>query len=269
MTELQSVLLEILRYFHDVCEQHHIRYYVVGGTCLGAIRHHGFIPWDDDIDVGLPRKDYDKLIEVLKDQKDGKYVLECPGENEDFVYSFCKLYDTETTLTENTRYKSRRGSYIDIFPLDGAGDTMEEALQHFKKIDRRNNMIHTKICAINPHRKFYKNAAIVAGRCIPEFLCSWKRMRDKTDALCRSKSFEGAVYACNPYGAWHEREIIETAIWGNPTPYTFENITVYGPENADAYLTHVYGDYMTPPPKDKQGSHHDFLFLDLHQSYLK
>ena len=267
MTELQSKLVEIMSFFHDICQKNNIRYYILGGTCLGAVRHGGFIPWDDDIDVGLPRKDYDRFIELMKSGGNEKYVLECPLENKDFVYSYGKLYDTTTTLTENTRYKTKRGAYLDIFPLDGAGNSVEEYQKHFKKINKYNNYISTKVCAINPHRKFYKNAAIFLGRCLPECLFGWRWAYKKVDALCRQKNYDECEYIGNMYGNWREREITERSVFGNPTLYNFEGLQIYGPENADKYLSSLYGDYMKLPPKEKQVTHHDFLHLDLKKPY--
>ena len=267
MNELQSKLVKIMEYFHNVCELNNIRYYVLGGTCLGAVRHKGFIPWDDDIDVGLPRKDYDRLIEIMKSSDNVKYLLEIPLENKDFTYSYAKLYDTETTLIENTRYKTRRGCFLDIFPLDGAGEDREEAVRHFNRANSYNNYVSTKVCAINPHRAFYKNFAIVLGRCIPEFIFGWRWAYKQVDKICRQKDFDDYKFVCNMYGNWREREITERVVFGTPKLYDFEGLRVYGPEDADKYLSSLYGDYMKLPPKEKQVTHHDFLFLDLNKSY--
>ena len=179
MNELQSKLVDMLQYFHNLCVENQIRYYIVEGSFLGAVRHKGFIPWDDDIDLGVPREDYDRLISIMKNRGQGRYVLESPSENKDFVYSFSKLYDTQTTLIPISRYHIQRGIYLDIFPLDGVGDTKEEALRHNRKITTLDNYICTKICAIEPRRKFYKNAAIVVGRCIPEFLFGWRQAQKR------------------------------------------------------------------------------------------
>ena len=267
MNALQSNLLEIMKYFHDICEKNNIRYFILGGTCLGAVRHKGFIPWDDDIDVGLPRADYDRLIEIMKSSETEKYVLEVPLENKDYVYSYCKLYDTATTLIENTRYKTCRGPYLDIFPLDGAGDTLENSFEHFEKINRINNYISTKVCAINPKRKFYKNAAIILGRCIPECFFGWRWAYKKVDLICRERTYDDYSYVGNMYGNWRAREIMEKSVFGHPKLYDFEGLKVYGPEDADKYLTSLYGDYMKLPPKEKQITHHDFLRLELGKSY--
>ncbi|MBR6793653.1 MAG: LicD family protein [Clostridia bacterium] len=267
MNELQSKLVEMLRYFHEVCVENDIRYYMVEGSFLGAVRHKGFIPWDDDIDLGVPREDYDRLIEVFKRKDHKRYVLEVPGEQKDFVYPYGKLYDTETTLVEKTRYTVRRGIYLDIFPLDGAGDTKEDAKQHCRRITMLDNYACTKICALDPKRKFYKNAAIVAGRCIPEFLFGWRWAQKKAEVHCRKKTFDGCKYVSNMYSTWREKEIMERAVYGEPTLYEFEGLEVYGPQNADRYLSSLYGNYMQLPPEEKRISHHDYVFLDLEGSY--
>ena len=124
MNEMQSKLLDMMKWFHGYCEENGLRYYALGGTALGAVRHGGFIPWDDDLDVGMPRADYDRMISLCKNGTGNtRYRIEAPGQNRDFIYPFCKAYDTETTLVENARIKAKRGVYIDIFPLDGIGNT--------------------------------------------------------------------------------------------------------------------------------------------------
>jgi len=115
--ELQKYLLEMIRWFHDFCESHNLRYYALGGTMLGAVRHQGFIPWDDDLDVGMPREDYEKLYTLMKYHPGDRYMLETPySDAPEFNYCFSKLYDTETTLVENLKYKIKRGLYIDFSP---------------------------------------------------------------------------------------------------------------------------------------------------------
>ena len=267
MTELQRELLKILKWFHGFCVENNLRYYAVGGTLLGAVRHKGFIPWDDDIDIGMPRKDYDKMIEIMKNQDGGSvYKLETPLENRDFVYQFCKLYDTSTTLIENTRYKTKRGIYLDIFPLDGIGNTLEESKKNFKAIDKKNNYIMTKVCALSKHRKFYKNLAIILSRCIP--FPSWQNTLRKLTQICRSRDYDEYTYVANLVGNWHEREIVKREWMGAPILYKYEDIQIYGPRDADKYLEAVYGDYMQLPPEEKRQSHHDYLYLDLNKSYL-
>lgn len=269
MADLKYDLLNMLKWFHDFCCENGITYYALGGTLLGAVRHKGFIPWDDDIDLGLPRDDYNRLIRALEHEQ-GRYVLETPYQaKKGFVYSYCKLYDTQTTLIERTRYKTKRGIYLDIFPIDGIGNTLEESKVNFREIEKLNNFISTKVCALSKRRKFYKNCAILLGRCIPEFICGWRKTVLKVDRICASRSFNDCVYVGNLLGNWHEKEIAKREWFGKPMLLDFEDCKIFAPCDYDKYLTNVYGDYMTPPPKDKQKSHHDFIELDLNKSYLE
>lgn len=268
MTELKTKLLDMFKWFHDFCIEKQITYYALGGTLLGAVRHKGFIPWDDDIDVGLPRNDYNRLIKEMKNVQ-GKYILETPEQCGDgFVYSYCKLYDTETTLIENTRYRTKRGIFLDIFPLDGIGNTEEESLQNFRVIEQKQNLINTKICALRKERKLYKNIAILLGRCIPSWIFDWRHEVKVVNELCASRAFDEYKFCGNLMGNWHEKEIARHEWFGTPILLNFEDAQILAPCNYDKYLTQVYGDYMTPPPIEKQKTHHDYLALDLNTSYL-
>ena len=118
-SQLQTMMLDMIKWFHGFCKKNNISYYVVGGTMLGAVRHHGFIPWDDDIDVGIPRRDYERLLndKELLLLSEERYTIESFRDgNQDFEYPYAKIYDTHTTLIENCRTKTKRGIYIDVFP---------------------------------------------------------------------------------------------------------------------------------------------------------
>lgn len=266
MTELQSKLLEMLSWFHGVCVENNLRYYLSSGTMLGAARHGGFIPWDDDVDVMMPRADIRKLGEILSG-KEGKYVLEGPDSAEkDYFYPLHKLYDTETTLIENTKKKIKRGIYIDIFPLDGMGNTEEEAAEHLAKIRKRFNLLLCKVTGFRKGRSLYKNLAVALFRCIP---LPAKRLLKRVVSLCAARGFDEVELSGNPVGAYGMREIMPRAVYGTPTPILFEGVEVYGVEQYDEYLTRLYKDWRKLPPKEKQVSHHDFILLDLEKSYLE
>ncbi len=269
MTDLQSKLLTMLAWFHEYCKRHELRYYLVEGTALGAARHQGFIPWDDDIDVGMPRADYEKLRVLCKEGEDEKYCFEFPEGKKDFVYPYGKMYDKSTTLVDCTRYKTKRGIFIDIFPLDGVGEEREEGGKRFSKILKKINLYSTKTCALRKGRKLYKNLAIVGMRCVPSFIVSAKKLRKRIDETAREVDFDESKYVVNYFSTWYEKEIVEKSVYGTPTECDFEGITVMRPENVDAYLTALYGDWRTPPPPEKRISHHDYLFLDLEHSYCE
>lgn len=269
MTEIQQKLLLMLASFHNICDEKRLRYYIIGGTALGAMRHGGFIPWDDDVDVGMPREDYEELKKYVSKRRFGHYIFEYPGQKKDYVYPFGKMYDTTTTLVENTKYKTRRGIFLDIFPLDGIGDNYEEAITNFRKIDRLVNLLMTCVCAIRKNRRTYKNIAILLMRLIPDFIINESLIIKKIETKSASLSYDKCKYVANLMGNWHEKEIVERKWLGNPKECRFEEITVMCPENCDAYLSSLYGKWRELPPTNKQVSHHDFISIDLSNSYDK
>jgi len=268
--QLKAHLLDMLRWFHTLCVDNNLRYYALGGTMLGAVRHGGFIPWDDDVDVGMPRSDYERLESIVKQVKQDRYILETPRSTaKDFNYCFTKLYDANTTLVENTRYRIKRGLYIDIFPLDGMGNNLSESKKHFAKINRRFSFFLARTTGIRKGRSPLKNAAVILSQAIPDFCLNDKKLLASVERVSREKDFDQCVYGGNPYGAWRYKEIMPTAVMGIPTLYKFEDMKIYGAERPDEYLTNLYGDWRKLPPMDKRVSHHDYLEMDLHRSYLE
>lgn len=268
--EMKAKLLEMMAWFHDFCVENNIRYYVIDGTMLGAARHQGFIPWDDDIDVGVPRADYERLAKLLGEKTDSRYVFETPySEAKDFIYTYSKLYDRTTTLIEHAKVDIVRGIFLDVFPLDGIGNNLEEAKKNFKKVNRLFSLYMSRVIAVRPGRKFYKNAAVRLTQLVPNFIINDKSLQLKVDEACREHDYDEYKLVGNLLGTWRFRDVIEKSIMGNPTPYKFENITIFGVENYDAYLTHLYGEWRKLPPIDKQVSQHEFIECNLNQAYLK
>lgn len=269
LSDIQKTLLHMLKWFHTYCYENGLTYYIVGGSMLGAIRHGGFIPWDDDIDVVLPRPDYDKLLCILNKKQDN-YLLESPySGNNDYYYSYAKLYDTRTTLVERSKRNCKRGVYIDVFPLDGLGNSEQEVKKNFKKIDSLNMFLMTRICAVTKRRSFLKNAAIIVSRIIPQFIIKDHDLLIKVDKVASSFGYKDSKYVANLMGAYREKEIMEKRIFGKPTEYRFEDIVVNGVEHYEEFLTTLYGDWRKLPPENKRITTHDYVLLDLHKSWLE
>ncbi len=267
---LKVKLTDMLKWFHAFCEEHGLRYYALGGTMLGAVRHGGFIPWDDDIDVGMPRSDYDRLAVLFEKEAPGRYRLETPASADPaYCYPFTKLYDTETTLIEHKKYVLKRGIYLDIFPLDGIGDTEEESARNYRPIHKKYNLFLARTGAVRQGRTWYKNLAVRLLFLIPPCFLSGKRLMAELDTMCRRFDFYETAWCGNLVGAWRLREVMPREYMGDPKLYPFEDTVIYGVAEPDSYLTSLYGDWRQLPPEEKRKSHHDYVFCDLERSYLE
>ena len=269
MTEVQEKLLDMLAWFDRFCRENSLRYYALGGTLLGALRHSGFIPWDDDIDLGLPRPDYEKLARLMEKKDGERYILETEySDDEKYCYPFAKLYDTQTTLAENVSTGLKRGLYLDIFPIDGIGNGEQPDMQHFSRIKRLNQFYLARIASVRRGRSFFGNAAAVVAKAVPKRIADNTELRKKISGLCRKYDYENSRWAGNLVGNWWEKEIVPQRWFGDPKEYPFEGITILGVEYADEYLTAIYGDWRKLPPEEKRISHHDYILCDLYKSYL-
>lgn len=268
MNEMQQRLTKMLGWFHTYCENHNLRYYLIYGTMLGAVRHKGFIPWDDDIDVGMPRADYERLRQLCKTEGPGQYMFEFPGnDNPEYTTLWAKLFDTTTTLIEEQRHPIARGIYIDVFPLDGAGQTYKEAVKNFKPIKRHrilNNMI---CCGFLKRRAWYKNISILIGRIISPLLINRAKLNQKINFLCKKQDFDEYEYVGCLMDMNRLTSLMPRWIYGKPTPIQFGEYILNGVEHPDKYLSTLYGDYMQLPPEEKRVSRHDRILLDLNKGY--
>lgn len=269
MNELQEKLLLMFKWFHNFCLENNLVYYALGGTALGAVRHKGFIPWDDDMDIGMPRPDYEKMINIIKRENSiEQYIIEYPLEYKDSMYPICKVYDTSTTLIENVKNEPKRGIFIDIFPLDGIGNSREESKNNYRKINFWIDLLNTKRCALRKGRNLLKNASIIVSNLLPDAIFGKEKLIKKINNMALKFEYDNNSYIVNLFGAWKEKEIVEKKYLGTPTLCEFEDAKIYIPEEADRYLSSLYGNYMELPPIEKRVSHHDYIKLDLEKSYL-
>ncbi len=258
---VQEKLLEMAKVFHNFCVENDIKYYMCGGTMLGAIRHSGFIPWDDDMDFFVMRDDYEKLIS-LKYKLDKNYTFNVHSLDKKYKYGFCKMYDERTTyieVSQDTKFVG--GVFIDIFPLDNIGDDAEKARKTQLKIYRRRRII-SGIYQRGKRTTLIKT--VLTG--IFQLLPKTQKWFDWPYKAIRKYRDKDTVYVTNVYGSEKGRGVLPVESFGKPTLYNFEDTQLYGLENYDTYLKISYGDYMTPPPPEKRVSH-SIGYMDFNMPY--
>lgn len=261
LRKLQLFQLECLAELHKVCEENELKYYMIGGTLLGAIRHKGFIPWDDDIDIAMPREDYEKLIEISRDNKLSKdYTVENYKFNNKMRCYFSRVI-ASSEARERLGFKSNSELglvLIDILPLDGTpNNNLLKKLYYSKAMMLRalSGISNLDIKEVDVNRSKLEAILLRACKSLKIYkVLSRRKLYDKLDKLYMKNSME-SDFSGTITGAYKVKEIVPTRYWGEPTKYKFEDKEFYGPKMYDEYLTHMYGDYMVLPPEDKRKSH--------------
>ena len=266
--EIKDIELKILMDFKSFCEENQIKYYLAYGTLLGAIRYKGFIPWDDDIDVLVPRQDYNRIMEIYKNHDNLKlFSIE---RDTHYGYPFAKLCDITTRKVEdNLDNGFDQGLEIDIFPIDYWNDDIEKA----KSEVRRLKQYHKRLTFAKLRPTKARNRFRLFGlKCITRFhrMIGTKHYIDNIIKLCHRKEKTGSLYAGNkvwcPYG---ERDICPAEVFSDSVKVEFEGQEFPAPIGYDTYLTRLYGDYLPEPPKEKQKTHHTFKAYRISDGYYE
>lgn len=251
LDELKKIELNILLAFHEYCEEKGLRYMLYYGTLLGAVRHQGFIPWDDDVDVAMPREDYEMFFKWFSSDNSFENIKLISYRNRSSIYPFVKLIDTRTEVVEdyvNPRYKT--GVWIDIFPIDGLPEN-----DYPFKVNRKTLMKYD--FTVGDTTKGTTRFRRVAKRLLTPFFASPDIYRDAAHL--------DAVASETPISPNHDAGIV---VWGDGEqermPYSFllertlldfEGHLLYGPAQYDNCLTRLYGDYCTLPPEKERKPH--------------
>ncbi len=259
--EQREIMLGILDYVIEYCKDNGLTYYLIGGSLIGAVRHRGFIPWDDDIDIALLRKDYDYLVRSFNANKTDRYELLDISCNPKFYLPYAKIIDNRTMLQENVHGICPVGVNIDVFPLDYISKEVQDDYQR-RNLKKTNieKIIAIKSIPLRADRSLWKNAMILFLRGLfPIPYTYYTKQRVKRASRIISKEPTGIL--ANLYGAWGEREITDAENFRYPIDGSFEGRTVNLPNGYDEWLTHVYGNYMSLPPEEKRISHHDYTVV--------
>ena len=242
------------------CRMNEIRYFITAGTLIGALRHKGYIPWDDDIDIVMLRDDYEKFI-CLMATFDGQYKLEAFETNRDCNYAYAKVYDDTTIFYQGYEGKKQKliGVNIDIFPLDYVTDNYQDAVDLKNRIKPYDNILTVKNI-VKKDRGIKKNVCLFVLKALCSlFPYSWCVKHIDHIARKYEKNIQSRYVVNAVIYAKGEREILEREWFKEAIELPFENRKYLAPIGADLYLRRLFGDYMQLPPEDKRVSHHSFI----------
>lgn len=257
LDSIKKIELDILSYIDNICIENNLQYFLCGGTLLGAVRHKGFIPWDDDIDISMPRPDYDKFIELLE-KNNGKYrILSIKQEN--YYYNFAKVVDSDTTLSEHGCLPIENlGVYVDVFPLEGFPTDKVARKKHFNKL----NMLRKRIERYSRGKSIIRKNLIKYIQSVYLYHINKKttlsELQKKYEELARKYNYDESVYVYATGGAYKKKDIFIKEIFSNGTDVIFENKKFNAPKDCDTYLGQLYGNYMQLPPIQNRISHHNY-----------
>lgn len=243
INELHRIVLDIAKIFHTICIKHNIPYYLCGGGMLGAIRHKGFIPWDDDLDFLVPRTYFCKLINILKKELPTYYKIVDSNDDDNIFGEIVKIEDCRTVIKDkfNTNTKIEHGVFIDLFPMDYTDGS--------HKLLSKNSIVLNLLRLHLLSKLRAKNTKIRLVKILPQLF--GKSIYIKLIKHFTSKS---GPYIANYSGAYGERETIPKEWLGNSL-FDFEDTQFYGIQKYDEYLIQLYGNYMELPPESKRRSH--------------
>ena len=272
----QCVALEVFKYFKKFCDEHGLTYFAIGGTCIGAVRHKGFIPWDDDIDVAMPVDDYYRFLELGQSQIVYPFEIVNPKNIKHYHALYIKLQDASTTFVESfiADYPDRySGIYLDVFPVYGL--PKDRKLRN--KLIRKNELLKK----VNYKLRFpMREMSTLKGkiswlgigpfrRCVPFYWAT-----EKQQNLFKQIPFNSSNKVYFPWraipgspGSGNYKNVFFYKDFCDTVEMPFEDTTISVPIGFDRYLTMDFGDYMKLPPKEKQTPGHPKAIIDLDTPY--
>lgn len=268
LEQIHKLTTEMAKYYVSFCQEHNLLCYLCGGGCIGTIRHKGYIPWDDDLDFFMPREDYNKFLELWKNEDHPRYKMS----NETRTYrdrnNYATIRDAETTQIKpyQADLDIVHGLVLDIIPIDGrAPEGIERKMQVIYALIYslyRTSIVPTK------HGKLLQVGSWILLNLVPKALHYpiWRYCEKKMTKYPLSESEYMTELCCGPatLKKIYPSKAFEAAIFK-----PFEDTEMPIPIGYHDYLTVAFGDYMQLPPKDKQKAHHEVVLLDLEKSYIK
>lgn len=260
--KLHSIEKEIIIYYIQICEKLGLKYTILGGTLLGAVRHKNFIPWDDDVDFGMPRPDYEKLINYLI-KHDNKSFPFKNFRNSDIKTYFSRIENKKAKIIDRSaEKKDERNAWIDIFPLDGMPSNKLLLKAHQVNLLRLRLLLQysqfSDIVNVSlTERPIVEKIFIKLGELLkPERFLNTHKIMIKLDKSLKKYTYENSLFAVNFMGAYKFREMFDRNVYEDLVLYSFDDIQLFGPREYDLVLSQLYGKkYMLPPSKMVMNKH--------------
>ncbi|WP_028043616.1 LicD family protein [Candidatus Stoquefichus massiliensis] len=265
---VQSGALEVMKFVHEICEIEDIKYFLMYGTLIGAIRHNGFIPWDDDLDIAMDRENYEKFLSCFPKYSKKFSFLEIfePRYNDKYPYMIARVSDNRYKIETDNEVDCGMGVFIDIYPMDGLGNDYKDVIRHARKIDHYSSLMFrsTRIKPmINKRYKLFRNIIEVILYLVSKIFGK-QYFRNKLLYLSQKYKYAESKYiGCGVWLSGFKKDIYLKSDFDESILHKFEKYNFYIPKEYDRILTSMYGNYMKLPPKEERIGHH------FYKTYLK
>lgn len=261
LKKIWAIELEMMLAFDSICKKYNLKYFLMYGTLLGAIRHKGFIPWDDDVDVGMPRNDYEKLL-TLKDKFQFPHFLQCHGTDKEYCSSYTRLRNANTTaISKMLKYQNmNHGIFLDIFPFDNTPGIETENRHEIIDTLNRENGTFMKLKNPELDEKNKLRVQNYSGRNPTDTL-------KEIDEIATQFNNQETEYVCSivntmgKFDFFKKEDVYNTILWD------YEGFKFPIPSGYDNVLKEIFGNYMEMPPLEKRGVQHNHYIFDPDQPY--